>query len=204
MFLRYRDVDRLTLFCLKEGVGESEASHSCHGRIVIELRVNVKENWHVHLFVWIKNLLLETEALNLVKVLASIEGDYIIRRYASHWLVCWVSSCVEGQSSFSRHHCNLFLLWFEMPPHSSTRVRIEPYNNRSLSDWFHFFHLLSGLDLCHRASVARCLTEQPVQWDCSVRQTQNHYCSSYDVAHSRSVWGATTRKVATLHERETG
>ena len=44
-----------------------------------ELRVDVKEDWHVDLFAGIQPLLLETEALDLVEIRPGLEGDHVVR-----------------------------------------------------------------------------------------------------------------------------
>lgn len=45
----YWEVDGVSLFSLKEGVGEGQAGHPSHCRIIVELGINVEEHWHVHL-----------------------------------------------------------------------------------------------------------------------------------------------------------
>ena len=47
--LWYREVDGLPFFSLKEGVGEGEAGHPGHCWIIIELRIDIEEHWHVNL-----------------------------------------------------------------------------------------------------------------------------------------------------------
>lgn len=41
----------LTLFGLKESVGQSDGVHSCHSGIFVEIWVDVEEHWHVHFLV---------------------------------------------------------------------------------------------------------------------------------------------------------
>ena len=49
VFLRHWYVDRVSLFGLKECVGECDGGHSGHGWVVAELWVDVEEHRHVHL-----------------------------------------------------------------------------------------------------------------------------------------------------------
>lgn len=53
----------LTLFGLKEGVGQSDGVDPSHPGVLVELRVDVEEDGHVHLLVGVQTLLLEAETL---------------------------------------------------------------------------------------------------------------------------------------------
>lgn len=44
---------------------------------------------------WVELLLLKTEALYLVEVLARLKWDYVVCTNACHWLVCGIEGCVE-------------------------------------------------------------------------------------------------------------
>lgn len=53
----------LTLLGLEEGVGQSDGVHSGHPGVLVELRVDVEEDGHVHLLVRVQALLLKAETL---------------------------------------------------------------------------------------------------------------------------------------------
>jgi hypothetical protein len=58
----------LLFVCLEEGVGERDDVRVVHGLVLEDLRVDEEEDRHVDLLVSAEPLLLEAEALNLVKI----------------------------------------------------------------------------------------------------------------------------------------
>ena len=65
---------------LKECVGQGDGVRVLQEGVCCVIRVDVEEDWHVHLLPRIKPLLLEAEALNLVEVSSSLEGNHIVGR----------------------------------------------------------------------------------------------------------------------------
>lgn len=53
----------LTLLGLEEGVGQRDGVHPGHPGVLVELRVDVEEDGHVHLLMGVQTLLLEAETL---------------------------------------------------------------------------------------------------------------------------------------------
>ena len=85
----------------RETFGAVSSTYVPHGGVFCKLRIDVEEHGQVNLFMWVQPLLLEAEALNLVKVLASIERNNVVGRDANDCIIRGVGCCVEGERSLA-------------------------------------------------------------------------------------------------------
>ena len=66
-----------------------------HVRIIHKIRINIKENRHIHRLPSIQPLLLETKTLNLAEVRCNLARRHTIRRHPNYILIRHIRRCVE-------------------------------------------------------------------------------------------------------------
>ena len=73
----------LVILGLEERIAQCDSLNALHTRILCKLRVNIKEDWHVHRFASIQSLLLKAETLDLAKVWSDLSWCDRICSYAN-------------------------------------------------------------------------------------------------------------------------
>jgi hypothetical protein len=112
---------------LEERIAQRHCFDTLHIDIPRKLRVNVKENRHVHCFPRIQPLLLEAKALDLAKIRRNLTRRYGIGSDADDVLVRSVRCRVEGERCLARQNTHFALLWHEFPVQHIGHRAVECY-----------------------------------------------------------------------------
>ena len=83
--------------------------HSMFPRSVV-IRFEKSTDLCSHLFIWVEDLLLEAEALDLVEVLSGLERHHVVCGDASHRSVGGVLGRVECQSCLPRNNLEIVII----------------------------------------------------------------------------------------------
>ena len=101
----------------EESIGQCNSVDFCHCRVVDEIRVNEKENRHIHRLSSVESLLLKAEALDFAKVRGDLRRRDAVRSNTNNILAALICRRIEGKCSFSRQNTDLSLLRGELPRH---------------------------------------------------------------------------------------
>ena len=105
----------LIIFGLEERVTQRHSLNPLHIDIVHKVRVDIKENRHVHRLARIQPLLLKAKALNLAEIRRHLPRRDRVRGHTNDVLVRLVGRGVEGECGFAREHAHFALLGNELP-----------------------------------------------------------------------------------------
>jgi len=86
----------------EERITQSDLLNALHIRIIDEIRIDIKEHWHVNCLPSIQSLLLETETLDLAEIWRHLRRRNAICRHPNDIVFSLVCSCVERQCRLSR------------------------------------------------------------------------------------------------------
>jgi hypothetical protein len=117
----------LVILRLEESITQRNRFNPLHIRIHNKLRVNVKENRHIHCLASIQPLLLETKALNLAKVRCHLARRHTVGCDADNVFAGLVGRSVEGERGFARQDANFALLRCEFPWQHVGHGAVEGY-----------------------------------------------------------------------------
>ena len=101
----------------EESIAQSDSVDFVHRGVIVEVRVNEEEDWHIHRLSSIKPLLLETEALDFAEIGRHLSGCDAIGSHPYDVLVALVRCREKCQCRLPRQHTNLPLLWSKFPGH---------------------------------------------------------------------------------------
>jgi len=108
-------------------VGQHNFVHICQTGVVINRRVQVKENWQVYLLIRVQKLVFKAETLDFVKVERALFGRYLVNRDASDRLVRLVIDLVESKGRLTCIDCQLGRFGLEVPRDLVLRVAHKLY-----------------------------------------------------------------------------
>ena len=124
---------------LKKRITERHLHNPLHRRIITKLRINIKENRHIHRLARIQPLLLKAKTLNLAKILRDLARRHAVRCNPDNILAALVGRGVEGQCGFAGEHAHFTLLGLEAPGEHVGDRPVEGY-----PDAWHAVHGAQG------------------------------------------------------------
>ena len=101
----------------EKGIAQSDGINLVHRRVIDEVWIDEKENWHIHRLSSIEPLLLKAKALDFAKVGCHLPRRDAVGGHADDVLVALVRCCEECQCCLPRQDANLPLLRSELPWH---------------------------------------------------------------------------------------
>ena len=100
---------------LEKRVAQCDSLNALHTRILCKLRVNIKEDWHVHRFASIQSLLLKAETLDLAKVWGDLSRCHGVGGHANNVFWRFVGCSVESEGGLAGEDSDFALLRNELP-----------------------------------------------------------------------------------------
>lgn len=112
---------------LEEGIRQCDLHNTLHRWVITELRINIKENRHIHRLPRIQPLFLKTKTLDLRKVLRDLARGDGVGSYADDVFGGLVCGGVEGEGGFPREDAHFALLGLEGPGKDVRDGTVECY-----------------------------------------------------------------------------
>lgn len=134
----------LVILCLEKRVTQRHSLNPLHIRIGNELRVDVKENRHIHRLPRIQPLLFEAKTLDLAEIRGNLAGRNRVRRHADDVLGRLVRRRVESQCRFAGEDADFALLRHKFPREHVGDGAVEGYADAGVVGYW--FEALGGVD----------------------------------------------------------
>ncbi len=94
---------------------------------VFNSRVEIEEDRQIDFLLRIEHLILEAEALDLIKVEGGVLWHDLVDRYPDDWRICLIIGLVEGEGCFACVDDDVVLLGLEHPGQVLVDFREELY-----------------------------------------------------------------------------
>lgn len=109
----------------KKRIRQSNSLNPLHIQIIQQIRIQVKENRHIHRLPRIQPLLLKAETLNLAEIRRDLCRRNAVRRHPDNVLITIIRSRVKRQRRLPGEHAHLALLGCEFPGQHVRDGRVE-------------------------------------------------------------------------------